>query len=158
MTQTDVALYRALNKSEFPDTLALVVNDVPVDGILYPQFVERQFTANGVVRTRAPDVTVTTESGVNYVSAGGGGTSLFDKAFVFGNRYWRSFTIPNGTEIPDSLSIVKGNYSTERSATHYQIEVRAGRMEVDAFKGALDNLARNAVVKLCEKGKAEAKE
>ena len=33
-------------------------------------------------------------------------------------------------------------------ADHYQIECLAKTMRVDAFKGALDNLARNAVVRL----------
>jgi hypothetical protein len=36
------------------------------------------------------------------------------------------------------------------NANHYQIERRAGRMRLDAYKGALENLARNAVLRAIE--------
>ena len=36
---------------------------------------------------------------------------------------------------------------TASEAEHYQIEAAMLRMPLDAYKGALDNLARNAIVK-----------
>lgn len=146
---TDVDLFRALNVSDFPEDVQLVVDNVPATGILYPQFETKQFMSRGKLRTRRPDVQVTSENGENFVQSGGG-TSLFDRPNVFGTNGWRSFMIPKGTVIPESLKIEKGGYNEKFHATHYQIEVKTGQMEIQAFKGALDNLARNAVVRAYE--------
>ena len=80
----------------------------------------------------------------------GSGTSLFDKSNAFGSKHWWYFTIPIGTVIPDSLRIRHTGRNDTYQAEHYQIEAAARSMPVEAFKGALDNLARNAVVKLYE--------
>ena len=41
-------------------------------------------------------------------------------------------------------------------ADHWQIESVAGTMAMDAMKGALDNLARNAIVRLIAFGDVKA--
>jgi hypothetical protein len=78
----------------------------------------------------------------------GHGTSLFDRANVFGTKFWWNFTIPKGTVIPDSLQIRFTGRNDVYAADHYQIEALARRMPVESLKGALDNLARNAVEKI----------
>jgi hypothetical protein len=69
---------------------------------------------------------------------------------VFKSKSWLSFTIPKDTVIPDSLIISFTGFNKVFNANHYQIECLAKMMRVDSFKGALDNLARNAVVKSIE--------
>jgi len=56
-------------------------------------------------------------------------------------------SIPQGTVIPDSLIIRNTGYNKRFEATHYQIESAAKTMRMDSYKGALDNLARNALVR-----------
>lgn len=143
MATTDTNLYRALNKTDWPEDKPLVKDGLPAAHLLDPQFDPKSVTSGDVATVRAPDVIYDRQGNV----LPGGGTSLFDREYVFGAKWWRSFTIPEGTEVPDSLAIVKGEYSARRMATHYQIEVRAGRMTRAALIGALDNLARNAIVK-----------
>ena len=96
------------------------------------------------------------EYGVEYVLAGGG-TSLFDRPSVFTKEGWLSFEIPNGTVIPDSLIVKNDGWRKRFSATHNQIECRAGMIVVLAMKGALDNFARNAIVRAVELGRASLK-
>ncbi len=79
-----------------------------------------------------------------------GGTSLFDVKGVFKGKSWLSFEIPEGTAIPRSLVIRETGYNERFKANHYQIECAAKSMRVDAFKGALDNLARNALARKVE--------
>jgi hypothetical protein len=45
------------------------------------------------------------------------------------------------------LKILLTNYMPTFTANHYQIGMAALKMRVDAYKGALDNLAPNAVVR-----------
>jgi hypothetical protein len=83
----------------------------------------------------------------------GHGTSLWDKRGVFGHVNWSYFTLPEGTDIPLSLKIVEGNKSEKYEATHWQIEVaNGGELKADALRGALDNLARNCIVRAKELG------
>ncbi len=82
-----------------------------------------------------------------------GGTSLFDRAGVFKSKAWLSFTIPEGTIIPESLIIVFTGHNKKFNANHYQIEPKAKTMRMDAYKDALDNLARNAIVRAGELAK-----
>jgi hypothetical protein len=79
----------------------------------------------------------------------GGGTSLSNKKGVFPPKYWEEFHITISTVIPDSLVLTGPKYNKLFDADHYQIEVRCGKMTIEAFKGALDNLARNAIVQQC---------
>ena len=57
--------------------------------------------------------------------------------------------IPISTVIPDSLVLTGPKDNKLFDADHYPIEVRCGKMTIEAFKGALDNLARNAIVQQC---------
>lgn len=75
---------------------------------------------------------------------------MFDKKNVLKGKSWLSFEIPEGTPIPESLVVRKTGYNQKYQANHYQIECAAKSMRVDAFKGALDNLARNAIARSVE--------
>jgi hypothetical protein len=139
---TPLDLYRAIHKSTPGMEQGPIVDEKPVTGVLYPDFYPRKLD-NG--KTRAADVSLDKDKhGIEWVRPGGG-TSLFDKPNVFGSKWWHSFKLPKGTEIPDSLTVVKTGYNEDRNATHYQIECKA-MMTVTAMQGALDNLARNAIV------------
>lgn len=114
--------------------------------MLHPDFEPRLITSGkNKGKYRDPDVDVFEDKGKSVVEPGGG-TSLFDKSGVFGAAHWWYFTIPEGTTIPPSLKIRFTGTNTLFGADHYQIEPLV-RMEVVAYKGALDNLARNAVEK-----------
>jgi hypothetical protein len=153
MATTSVNLYKSLHKREWPDSKDLIVDDVPAIGILYPTFEEKDL---GDGRKRAPDVDFAPpESGIVKVMSGGG-TSLWDREGVLGGAF-RNFTIPQGTVIPEPLKVEKGRFDKRRQATHHQIEVATGSLEIGAFKGALDNLARAAVVRAIELAKGVAK-
>jgi hypothetical protein len=62
-----------------------------------------------------------------------------------------SFEIPEGTVVPASLVVRETGYNQRFKANHYQIECAAKSMPIDAFKGALDNLARNAIARSVER-------
>lgn len=148
MSTTDVDLYRSVRIEQFPDG---VFNGVePAPGILYPDFHARTL-ADGSVRPA--DVEIRMENGIEHVLAGGG-TSLFDRPGVFTKEGWLSFEIPNGTLIPDSLIVRNDGWRKRFKATHYQIESKAGSMTKQAIVGALDNFARNAIVRAVELGRA----
>lgn len=153
MANTVVDLYRSIRIEQFPD--GVFDGKDPAEGVLYPDFYARDL---GEGKTRAADVTVVTDDTdrLEYVLAGGG-TSLFDKPNVFKAKGWLSFEIPEGTVIPDSLVVKKDNWNPRFKATHYQIEVKVGRMPKDAMKGALDNLARNAIVRAVTLGRITLK-
>ena len=145
MATTEVPLYRSVRKDEFEN--GVIVDGHAVTGVLYPQLVKKTFyTQDGQKRTRQPDVTPYEHEGKLVVDPGGG-TSLFDRNRVFGSRDWHYFTLPKGTVVPDSLRVRFTGHNDKFNADHYQIEAAAQRMPVDALKGALDNLARNAVEK-----------
>lgn len=142
MSKTDVYLYRAVRGEQFPD--GTIINEKPALGILYPDFESRKLP-NG--KERRADVDLSKDK--KWVKTGGG-TSLFDRSRVFKSKGWLYFDIPDETVIPDSLKIRFTNYNPVFEANHYQIECSETWMLVDAFKGALDNLARNAVVRYIE--------
>ncbi|MGJ0428131.1 hypothetical protein [Methylobacter sp.] len=151
MSTTDLDLYRSIRIEQFPD--GVFDGKDPAPGVLYPDFYEKDL-GNGNVRP--PDVEIRKENGVEYVLAGGG-TSLFDRPGVFTKEGWLSFEIPNGTIIPDSLIVKNDGWRKRFKATHYQIESRAGRMTKQAMEGALDNFARNAIVRAVELGRVSLK-
>lgn len=145
MPTTTTNLYRAILNGTMDGPF--VVNDEPVAGLLYPRFDATTYVDHGgVERTSAADVQI-----VGDEVQTGGGTSMFDVEGWFGHANWRYFCVPTATEYPASLTIKKGKSKrTNRAGTlsgrHYQIEPK-NQMTVDAFKGALDNFARNAVAK-----------
>jgi hypothetical protein len=149
MPTTNAELYRAVLNGTFKGD-ELVKDDKPIAGVLYPRFEETQYVdRQGIERTSPADVTVHPKTGGDEVDAGGG-TSMFDVCGWFGFTSWKYFHVPEGTEYPDNLFIRRGksvrtNKSGKLTGRHYQIEPR-NRMTVQAYKGALDNFARNAVV------------
>ncbi len=142
MAETSTALYRSVTSDTFPD--GVVKDGVAAPGLLYPDFHERPLPDGKV---REPDVVVFMDSKGEEWVQDKGGTSLFDKANVFKGKRWLAFEIPQGTVIPDSLIIRNTGFNKRFQATHYQIESAAKTMRVDAYKGALENLARNAIVR-----------
>lgn len=145
MATVQVTVFRAVRKEEFPN--GTIISDKPADGVLHPSFVKTLITGGKRKgQWRDPDVQTFTSGDLLYAQTGGG-TSLFDKKDVFGDTFWHSFEIPAGTEIPDSLKIEGPDWNPVYKANHYQIECKAKTMRVDSMKGALDNLARNAIVR-----------
>lgn len=145
MTTTKVSVWRSVRKENYPN--GTIVDGKAVAGILYPSF-EDEVISSGprMGDIRPADVDTFVSQGIQHVKTGGG-TSLFDRINVFGTKYWVCFEIPEGTEIPESLKFKGPDWNEQRQANHYQIECKARNMRVDSFKGALDNLARNAIVR-----------
>lgn len=146
MANTDKALWRSVRKEDFPD--GTVTGSDPAPGVLYPDFYARMLP-NGSIR-QADVVLYRDGLGQEWVKSAGG-TSLFDVKGAFKGKSWLSFEIPEGTLIPDSLIVRETGYNPRYKANHYQIECAAKSMRIDAFKGALDNLARNAIVRAVER-------
>lgn len=146
MTSTDKALWRSVRKEEFPDGVSM--EGKPAPGVLYPDFYARALP-NGSMR-QADVVLYRDALGQEWVKSAGG-TSLFDVKGVFKGKSWLSFEIPEGTVIPASLIVRETGYNERFKANHYQIECAAKSMRIDAFKGALDNLARNAIARSVER-------
>jgi len=152
---TTLDLFRSIHKSTPGYDDGPIVDGVAVAGVLYPDFEPRPISRNKV---RAADLsTFDGEGGVRMVR-NDGGTSLFDKPDVLpgGARNWHSFKIPKDTVVPQSLTVRFTGHNRTFGADHWQIERKAGTMAMDAMKGALDNLARNAIVRLVELGEAAA--
>jgi hypothetical protein len=150
MSHTTTDLYRAIKNGTFNKDV-FVVNEEAVPGLLHPRFQATTYLdKRGQQQTSQADVTVYERSSGDEVDSGGG-TSMFNVEGWFGFSDWKYFHVPEGTEYPVSLLLIKKgkskrtNKTGELSGYHYQIEPR-NRMTVDAYKGALDNLARNAVV------------
>ena len=151
MSKTELDLYRSVRIEQFPD--GVFDGKDPALGLLYPDFYDRDLGGGNV---RPADVEIKKEDGIEYVLAGGG-TSLFDRPGIFSREGWLSFEVPNGTVIPDSLIVKNDGWRKRFKATHYQIESRAGRITKQAMEGALDNFARNAIVRAVELGRASLK-
>lgn len=150
MSKTNVHLYRSVRIEQFPS--GTIMESQPAPEILYPDFEER-LLPSGKVRKADID-TFADANGQQWVKAGKG-TSLFDRANVFKAKGWLSFEIPQGTVIPDSLLVRLTDHNDRYNANHFQIESLAKTMRLDAFKGALDNLARNAIARSIEVAKLE---
>jgi len=152
--KTQVDLYRSIHHTAPGYGDGTIVDGRAVQGVLYPDFEPRPISKK---RIRPADLTTYDDNGVKMVR-NDGGTSLFDKPYVLpgGAAVWHSFKIPADTPIPDSLVVRFTNYNEDFGANHYQIESKAGTMRQDTMKGALDNLARNAIVRLIQLGEVKA--
>ena len=143
MPKTTTNLYRAIINGSFDGPF--VVDDEPEEGLLYPRFESSTYTDSyGNEKISPADVSII----LGKVQKGGG-TSMFDVDGWFGFSNWQYFFVPNNTEYPETLFIKKGssvrtNRSGNRTGRHYQIEPK-NPMTLEAYKGALDNFARNAV-------------
>lgn len=138
-------LYRSVRIDDFSEGVLTEDGDA-MDGILYGDIEPRTVTVDGNQTTRQD-----WRRGTGGYFKKGHGTSLWDKKGVFGYAYWHYFMLPKGTIIPDSLKLVEGSWSGRYQATHWQIEVATGgKLNADALRGALDNLARNCVVRAIE--------
>lgn len=62
---------------------------------------------------------------------------------------WFDFLLPEGTSIPASLDVKPT--PSRSNPDHYSIRLK-NQMTQDAYHGALDNLARNAIAKAVELG------
>jgi hypothetical protein len=157
MPTTSTDLYRAIKNGTFVDDKLVQKDGEPVPGLLYPRFETTTYIDGyGQEQVSNADVTVLAKPTGDEVDTGGG-TSMFDVDGWFGFGHWQYFHVPDGTEYPDNLVIKRGkskrkNKTGTRQGYHYQIEPRT-RMTVAAYKGALDNFARNAIAKQVEKAK-----
>jgi hypothetical protein len=75
------------------------------------------------------------------------GTSIVDKQGLFGHKKWRYFFIPKGTFIPPEIIITKDYFIARKGCWHYSISPNYD-MTVEKFLKALDDLARNAEVRM----------
>ena len=147
MAATDKDYYRAANKGAYPLGVWEVENETPAEGILHGDIEARSWTVPKLLKGGVTVQQVRTRHDweiKNGYMEPGSGTSLHDHEGALGYIAWTYFRLPEGTVIPDNLVIVQRG-----KAGHYQIEVRTGgEMTPEALRGALDNLARNCVVRL----------
>jgi len=157
MATTDIDLFRSVMGNSFKK---IKVGLYPGDGVLDPRWESTTYFS------KKQDKYVTSPADVDIVVGKdgpevltGGGTSLHD---VSGWFPCQEFWVPKGTEYTDEIYIRKdGKQKTSTSnpkvkGYHYQLEPRT-RMTVLAFKGALDNMARAAIVRQCELAKQPTK-
>lgn len=141
-------LYRSVRKDEFTEGV-LTEDGEAMEGILHGDIDPREVTDKKGKTTIRQDW----RRGRGGYFRTGHGTSLWDERGVFGTRYWHYFALPEGTVIPESLRLKEGHWSDRYQATHWQIEVATGgELRADALRGALDNLARNCIVRAVELG------
>lgn len=150
MATTTTDLFRSLMGDAFKGT-KVTAGDYPGDGILYPRFEASTYQRKDKTTGRMVDFVSNADLTV-VVGAGGpevmpdGGTSLHD---VSGWFPVKEFFIPKNTEYTDEIEIKADRYpktaKNGKKGTHYQLNPRT-RMTVEAFKGALDAMARAAVV------------
>ncbi|RYY73038.1 MAG: hypothetical protein EOO52_19395 [Gammaproteobacteria bacterium] len=124
--------------------------DEPCENPLYPDFVPRQLREG---KFRPADVTVEKRNGIDYIIPKvyqkrpediwkAQGTSLFNKPNTFIGKNWEYIEIPQGTEIPAGVLIIKDDFNTRFEATHYSI-VPDHAMSVENFKLLLKKLLIN---------------
>ena len=159
MARTSTSLYRAIIDGTFltpadPVDTGDPESPIPVEGVLYPRIeAETHIDRTGREWTRRAEMTVFNLADSTEVDTDGG-TILFDVAGWFGHVGWRYFEVPEGTILPDNLRISRAPAMTSNRAGTLQgrrhAVVPATRMSLQAYHGALDNLARNAVVRKIE--------
>ena len=144
------------------DRFTIKVDEYPGDGVLDPRW--RDSTCvdrKGNSRLSRADVVVVPGADGPEVQAGRG-TSLHD---VPGWYSFPDFRIPEGTEYSDAdIHIHKDKdlrsspYNPKLTGLHYQLEPKY-QMAVLSFQGALNNMARAAVVRqiALSKGKEKSK-
>jgi hypothetical protein len=159
MAETDTNLYRSLTGDVGKRFKNIQITVYPGDGVLYPRWEDTQRFSrqrNQVITDQADLTVVAGKDGLEVEPDGG--TSLHDVAGWFPNK---DFWIPKGTEYcAEEIYIRKdprlkvSQYNQKIAGHHFQLEPKT-RMTVAAFKGALDNMARAAVVKQCELAKTK---
>lgn len=152
MATTTTDLYRSVMGGGFK---SIKLGVYPGDGVLDPRWEPKEYFSSKLKKmvTSQADVTVVTGGEDVPEVLPDGGTSLHDVPGWFPSK---EFFIPSGTEYSDEvIRIVKdaklktSPYNPKLKGCHYQLEPRT-RMTVEAFKGALDNMARAAVARQCE--------
>jgi len=150
MAITGTHLYRSVMGNDFKK---IKLGVYPGDGVLDPRWETTQYfnrKRNKTVISRADVEVVLGDKGPEVKS--GAGTSLHD---VSGWFPCKEFWLPKGTEYSDEILIKKDGVeksspsNPDVSGYHYQLEPKT-QMTVLAFKGALDNMARAAVVLQCK--------
>lgn len=156
MATTNTDLYRSVMGDRFKE---IEVGVYPGDGVLDPRWDSTERFSRKLNRTvidRADVEIVAGKDGPEVLPSGG--TSLHDVSGWFPSK---EFWIPPGTEYSDEIYIRKdpkrktSQYNPNLKGYHYQLEPRT-RMTVSAFKGALNNMARAAVVRQCDLVKAKS--
>lgn len=148
MPPLDKDYFRAANKGQFKHGVWAVENETPADGLLHGDIEKRSWTVPKVLKggKKVQQVRSRQDWAIKdgYMETGSG-TSLHDYEGALDYLAWTYFRLPEGTTVPECLVVVQRGHDKH----HYQIEVRTGgEMTPDALRGALDNLARNCVVRL----------
>jgi hypothetical protein len=152
MAKTVTNLYRSVMDKRF----TIEACEYPGDGVLDPRWAQTTYIdKKGVTRTSQADVVVIGDE----VEAGGG-TSLHNVPSWFSAP---DFWIPEGTDYSDvDIHISRDSkettspYNRQLKGTHFQLEPKY-RMPVASFQGALNNMARAAVVQQIAQSKGKAK-
>jgi hypothetical protein len=164
MATTDCDLYRAIH-SESPefvklDDVASGREDATGDGLLHARIAGGiQSGSDGTQFVQGPDVMLQ-RSGDDapWYVATDGGTSMHDIPGWFGYTTWNYFCVPEGTEYCGETLFIKRDKKRKWNKTktvrgrHYTIRPKT-RMRLDTYFGALDNLARAAIVRSMALGK-----
>ena len=146
MAQTQTHLYRSVMDERF----MIKIGDYPGDGVLDPRWEKSTYVdRKGKTRRSRADVNVTLGANGPEVEVARG-TSLHDVPRWYS---FPDFWIPEGTEYSDAdihvhkdVDLRTSPYNPKLPGFHYQLEPKY-QMAVLSFKGALDNMARAAVVR-----------
>ena len=105
---------------------------------------ESKILSNG--RPRPADIKIELKGGVKWVSVlqQPRGISTFDRSGLPKGKDWEYYKIPEGTELPDGLAIVKDQFNSKYQAYHYTI-APAYDMPLALFRSKLGQLARKII-------------
>ncbi|REL26175.1 hypothetical protein DXX93_05985 [Thalassotalea euphylliae] len=161
MAQTNGELYRAIHveSPEFEqlDSVAACRKGATSNGLLHARASgEIAIGADGLQLIEAADVNLerSADDAPWYVLTDGG-TSMHDVPGWFGYTTWNYFHVPKGTQYCAETLFIKRdkkrkwNRHKTAQGRHYTIRPKI-RMRLDAYFGALDNLARAAIVRSIE--------
>lgn len=150
MATTNTSLFRSVMGNNFKK---IEIGLYPGDGVLDPRWEPHSYFSKRLDKNVVSRADVNVIQGKNGPEVEtGGGTSLHDVSKWFPTK---EFWIPEGTEYSEEIYIRKDNQLKTSPSNpsvkgyHYQLEPKT-QMTVEAFKGALDNMARAAVVRQCE--------